>query len=438
MNQKLICLFAFVFLFSMHPKYLCAQLTAPLANGTAFTEYPVYNETDEIFIFCGTEQQPATGELTATTDLTGTKTFLWEKYNPQAAAFEFYFSESVEGTTSSVDNLSAGCYRVTITQGATTEIYRAWLLSDWFTADGIVTESNCEMFRMEGSYTTADLIYYDIADNSEVRLSKAIITEWRLDNEIVSVSQNFSNYDPPAKNTDYSFRVLDQFGCEAIATVSYNSIVTKAKFSTEFVDQEADSELEAPLTVNFINESENGDSGLYEWFFFRDLNKIKEEAENSSQPIDSIEVIGFNDSPTYTYENTGNYMVKLVSKKVSEANTCVDTFYMKKYIFIDTAFIEAPNVFTPNGDGTNDEYIIKFWSMKSLKISIFNRWGQRVHFWKSGDVRGFYGTVTQTVWDGRIGGRYASPGVYYYVVEGEGRDGKNKRAHGFIHLFRGK
>lgn len=49
-----------------------------------------------------------------------------------------------------------------------------------------------------------------------------------------------------------------------------------------------------------------------------------------------------------------------------------------------------------------------------------------IHTWQSGDVRGFEGTWTETVWDGRLmGGRYASPGVYYYNVVGEGRDGKN-------------
>ena len=65
------------------------------------------------------------------------------------------------------------------------------------------------------------------------------------------------------------------------------------------------------------------------------------------------------------------------------------------------------------------EFVVKFWSMQSIKIDIFNRWGKRVHHWESGDVRGFEGTWTETVWDGRgMGGRYASPGVYYYVVEG--------------------
>jgi gliding motility-associated-like protein len=112
---------------------------------------------------------------------------------------------------------------------------------------------------------------------------------------------------------------------------------------------------------------------------------------------------------------------------------------MEDYIVVDTSFIAVPNVFTPNGDGVNDEFVVQFWSMQSIEISIFNRWGKRVHYWKSGDVRGFDDAYIETVWDGRImGGRYASPGVYYYDVVGYGRDGEKRKKHGFVHLFRNK
>ena len=40
--------------------------------------------------------------------------------------------------------------------------------------------------------------------------------------------------------------------------------------------------------------------------------------------------------------------------------------------------------FTPNGDGKNDDFGgLCFFSMKSVKISIFNRWGKIVcHVWE--------------------------------------------------------
>ena len=169
-----------------------------------------------------------------------------------------------------------------------------------------------------------------------------------------------------------------------------------------------------------------------------DLDEIKKESEGTLQPVDSIMIVAYNENPVFTYEQSGTYQVKLIAKNISDSLTCADTAYLENYIIVDTSFVAVPNVFTPNGDGTNDLFVVKFWSMKSIKIEIFNRWGKRIHFWKSDDVRGFPDTYTATVWDGTLGGRYASPGVYYYVVEGTGRDNKKRRENGFFHLFTDK
>jgi len=147
----------------------------------------------------------------------------------------------------------------------------------------------------------------------------------------------------------------------------------------------------------------------------------------------------YTESPTYIFERPGVYGVKLVAQKQSEFGICYDTLYMKDLIKIDTSFVDAPNFFSPgNGDGMNDNFVVRFFSMKTIKISIFNRWGKIVHVYENNNVQGFGPTVEQSVWNGRIGGKLASPGVYFYVVEGKGRDGKMNKANGFVHLFRDK
>ena len=439
MNRFGLIINILVFLF-LNPVLLSAQLSAPGASGSNKTSYPVFSGIDSIYVFCTTSEVPPVAVLQATTGLTGTKTFTLDKYDPRTASFEFLRSEPVDGFSMEYTGLEDGCYRVTITLGATTEVYRAWVFNNWFTAEGTVTESDCDGFIMEGSYSTAELKYYDLTDNTELYVPKNVQMQWKLEDEVISTNQTKPISDPPTQNTDYTFRVFDQYSCEANATVTYTSIVTKAKFSVDFGEQNDNIQtgLEAPLTVNFINQSENGDE--YEWFFFYDLDYLARNLNGSTNPEDSIMQYAINENPTYVYENTGTYMVKLVSKKINQSLNlvCVDTAYMEDYIVIDSAFIEVPNVFTPNGDGNNDLFVVKFFSMQSLNISIFNRWGQRIHFWKSNDVRGFENTYVETVWDGRLmGGRFASPGVYYYVAEGKGRDGTNKRANGFFHLFRG-
>ena len=407
-----------------------AQITAPGASGSEATSYPAFSETDSIYIFCSENGAGEPGSLQALTLVQGTKTFIWERYNPQISEFESYSSEITENQQSLITGLEDGCYRVTISQGETSTIYRAWVLTDQISATANVTDSNCESFALGGSFTTSPMNYYDLADNTQLELSRNIKVEWKEGEVTIASVISPRIFDPPYKDTDYTLRVYDQFGCETSTAVKYLSVVTKADFTVD--PQEG----EAPLDVNFTNQSQNGDQ--FEWFFFRDLDEIKEESEDSNQPIDSIMVVAYDQNPVYTYENSGLYQVKLVSKNITDTLTCIDTTYLEDYIVVDTSFIAVPNVFTPNGDGTNDVFAVQFWSMKSIKIQIYNRWGKRIHFWKSNDVRGFEDTYTETVWDGRLAGRFASPGVYYYVVEGMGRDDKKRKTHGFFHLFRDK
>ncbi len=431
MKKSSLYLLSFI-LFFVLSTVLNAQITAPGADASDKTNYPVFQEPDSIYIFCTDNEVTEIGALRVTTQLQGTKTFLWEKYNNQTAAFDFYFSESADGQTSEITGLTDGCYRVTITLGSSTEIYRAWVFNNWISASGSVAGIDCESFKLVGTFLTATLKYYDLADNTELEVFKDMKVEWKEGESVIATVLSPQIFDPPTQNMDYTFTVYDRLGCSYSISVPYESVITKASFTASPMQGEA------PLEVTFTNTSENADADQYEWFFFRDLNEIKQEAQNTQQPIDSIMLVAYDESPVYTFENTGTYMVKLVAKRVTELQTCVDTFYMEDYIHVDSSFIAAPNVFTPNGDGTNDNFVVKFWSMRSIKISIFNRWGKKVHYWSKSDIQGFDNTWEESVWDGKIGGRYASPGVYYYVVEGTGRDGKKRPAHGFFHLFRGK
>ncbi len=433
MNSKAFFFLVIFGFMSIIPRFLNAQISAPGHSGSDKTNYPVFSETDSIFVFCTQSEGLTTGVLRANTILEGTKTFLWEKYNPASATFEFQFSESVSTSFSEIRDLADGCYRATITQGGNVVIQRAWVFNDWTISTAEITESNCDWFKLNGDFTTAELKYYDLNNNAELTLFKDTKVQWKIGDGVVATVLSPQIFNPPTKDTDYTLRVYDKYGCEGITTVNYVSIVTKASFT---VDKQNG---EAPLVVTFTNTSENGTPGAYEWFFFRNLDNIKKESDGSTTPVDSIEIVAYDDSPVYTYENSGTYMVKLVSKKITGNQACIDTFYLEDYIVADTSFIAVPNVFTPNGDGTNDEFVVKFWSMKSIEIDIFNRWGKRIHHWQSGDVRGFEGTWTETVWDGRgMGGKYSSPGVYYYAIKGEGRDGVTRRKEGFFHLFRDK
>lgn len=417
---------AFIISHSLH-----GQVTSPGASHSERTSYPAFPENDPIFIFCASQGQQI-GVLEATTEMDGEKNFLWDKFNATSGIFESYSSETTSENSSRINGLSDGCYRATIVSETGQEVYRAWVFNNIYLISGEVTESNCDFFTMNAQIESEELAYYDISTGQKVELDKDTELEWLNGEVIISRLPVPSIYNPPTQDTNYTLRVFDRFGCQTTTTVTYNSIVTKASFIADPMEGET------PLTVTFSNTSENGDLGNYEWFFFKDLDIIKYQSQGSSLPIDSIAFVAYDDNPIYTYQNSGIYMVKLVSKKISEYHTCTDTVYLSDYIIADTSYIRAPNVFTPNGDGVNDNFVIKFWSMKEVKITIKNRWGRTVHFYQEKNVSGFENAWPVSAWDGRIGGNYASPGVYFYFIEGMGRDGKRHSERGFVHLFRNK
>jgi gliding motility-associated-like protein len=82
--------------------------------------------------------------------------------------------------------------------------------------------------------------------------------------------------------------------------------------------------------------------------------------------------------------------VKLVSEEIPDFN------------------IYVPNAFSPNGDGVNDVFVMKWdgLSIVDCRISIFDRWGGEV-FESSGIANG---------WDGKKAGKDCPGGVYVYKI----------------------
>ena len=69
-------------------------------------------------------------------------------------------------------------------------------------------------------------------------------------------------------------------------------------------------------------------------------------------------------------------------------------------------------MFTPNGDGLNDEFRVAYKSIISFQAWVYNRWGRLVYTW----------TDPQKGWDGNISGRKAAAGPYFYVIKALGSD----------------
>ena len=421
---KLQVVFLFIYCFSS--LFVNAQISSE-AEDMVPTEYSSGTQ-DQIYIFCTAPNEQA-GMLKADAPGGGAASFEWGKYNPATGSFDVFLTENSGSTSSTVNNLADGGYRVTVTEGTESTVYTAWVMNSWYTATAEVSESTCEYFQLTAAFDEANLTYYDLSTGQVKNLFKDVKAKWMVDGLEVSSLLSPQIYGPPAENTNYMLTVYDRFGCQVEVPVTYQSVVTEASFTAN------PSQGDAPLEVAFTSTSKNADE--YEWFFFRERGELIEEGQ-AGGVVDSILQTAIDPNPTFVFEKTGSYEVKLVTTKNNGNFACTDTVYLDGYIEVDESDLFVPNVFTPNGDGDNDEFVVAFKSMQSVDIQIFNRWGRKVHVWKSSNIRNSEEAQKEAVWDGRIGGRLASPGVYYYVVEAKGRDGKAHNDHGFVHLFREK
>ncbi len=425
--KQLIFAFAFVICCSLFNP-LVAQISST-SDGSALTQYAV-GPQDQIFVFCS-QQGQSIGSLSAQFSTGEPAAFEWYKYNSDTGNFDSFQSDNSGQTSSSITNLADGAYRVVITVATISETYTAWVFNSWYVATAEITESNCEYFQLQGNFSEASLVYTDLNSGGTLSVNKNVRVKWEADSDLISSLLSPALYYPPAENTTYQLTVYDDFGCSDLASVIYESIVPEAAFIADPIEGEA------PLEVTFTNQSVNADE--YEWFFYRDIEEIREEAARNGEVSDSIMDTGIDTSPVYTFEESGQYMVKLVATKNSTDYVCRDTLYLDSYIEVSASQLDAPNFFTPNGDGSNDTFLVYYQSMQSMTVKIFNRWGKLIHSVKKDNLGSFTDTEgSEVAWDGKISGRLASPGVYYYVIEAVGRDDVNYKKQGFFHLFREK
>ncbi len=78
--------------------------------------------------------------------------------------------------------------------------------------------------------------------------------------------------------------------------------------------------------------------------------------------------------------------------------------------------VYIPNIFSPNGDGPNDEFrIFACRGVESINFArIYDRWGGLVY---EADEVGVACEGGAPLWDGRKNGRPMNPGVYVYIIE---------------------
>ena len=202
-------------------------------------------------------------------------------------------------------------------------------------------------------------------------------------------------------SSTYTVSSIDANGCEGFDTVLVTVLPSPNAAFTPDVTTGI-----APLTVQFTNTSTNATSYFWDFGNGNTLN-----ASNTN----TVET---------TYLSAQTYAVWLVVSNGFCADSAMATIIV---LPAGAPEVVIPNVFTPNGDVTNDEWIIQTTNIASIEIVILNRWGN-VMTEINDLVTGWNGKTTN--------GDEATDGTYFYKYTAKALNGENLSGHGFLTLIR--
>lgn len=207
---------------------------------------------------------------------------------------------------------------------------------------------------------------------------------WQFgDESAISNEPNPTHVYPNPGTYPVSLTVVGVGGCSI--KVKQNPIIVSPRAMADFLT-EPSIPAEIPLpnaAVQFSNLSTNGVSFFWD---FGDGNVSTDE------------------NPLHNYQESGSYTVTLT---VLDEQGCPAQIEYQPIVVIDPSLF-IPNVFSPNSDGVNDLFQVKYDGKEAVSVEIFDRWGRTV-----------YTAVSHLQpWNGVTDkGNAAHEGVYYYVIK---------------------
>lgn len=392
-----------------------AQLSAPGVITVRYTSYPsAPTVKDPIFIYCN-DSGSQKGSLNAVSPGgTGPFNFSWYKWSNTTKSFSVFLKTETGVLTSSSGDVDEGGYKVILSGGIDTS-FTGWIFIDKPFVSAALQNFTCDYVALRGQIAIDTFYYNNISNGIPVKLPDGVRFLWSSDPTSTIPYPDFllnpQTFDPPLVDVTYKLQVTDSFGCMSQSSFFYQTIRVKADFIV------SPDHGEAPLTVTFADNSVRASS--YKWDFG------DKDSTNST----------LGDPGEHIYFKPGEYSVKLTVQ--NNVSFCIDSLRLDKKIVVDPSELHIPNVFTPNDDGMNDNFIVESKSLRNLSMEVFSRSGLRVYsFFGDGEkLKNWRG------WDGNINSSSvkATPGVYFYLIKAYGWDDVNydsKEFRGFVYLYR--
>jgi gliding motility-associated-like protein len=229
---------------------------------------------------------------------------------------------------------------------------------------------------------------------------------------------------PPLCDTEITLKgdgFARHFNVEkSISTDTYQAVAIEAHLDTTTLSlvgtnmYTGGSGLSAPVDIHFEAVANEPAAVFIKWtILYRKDGKTETVLSFTGRNMD------------YTFRDEGVFTVVLeVGDRTGKCNKADS-------VSIETgeSYLSVPNVFSPGtSPGVNDEFKVTYKSLISFKGWIFNRWGAEMFYW----------TDPGKGWDGKKNGKYVPPGVYFYVIEAKGSNGKNHLEKGHINIIRSK
>lgn len=237
-----------------------------------------------------------------------------------------------------------------------------------------------------------------ICAGDQVILSGSGASSYTWTNGVV----NNVGFTPGVGNVTYTVTGTDANGCTSTDQVS----VTVLPQPNPSVSSNDPLSGYPGLVVNFTNNSTNATSYSIDF-------------DNGDQSTSTSTSVIFNS----TFNIPGTYDVVLTASNGVCANDDVITVVVIPW---QPLSVKVPNIFTPDGDNTNDLYWIDVENGLEMEAYVLNRWGQTIFE--------FHDFTTK--WDGKVKGDFVSEGTYFIKYRIKGLDGTEQTGHTFFEVVK--